>query len=130
MHFRTLPFLYYSVSMSCGFRIQPHGSVVVFLCHQTEMEEMEPFSTYGKKKICIGRLYVNVAMTRTCLCVSAVRMVISSLRDGPGARAPASSLKCSCLQCPAELGMGARLEKHSNSVDCKSPESLPSSTQG
>ena len=83
-----------------------------------------------RKKICTGRLCVDVAITRTCLCVSAVRMATSSLRDGPGARAPASSLKHSCLQCPAELGMGAWLEKHNNSVDCRSPESLPSSTQG
>lgn len=61
MHFRTLPFLYYSVSMSSGFRIQPHSSLVLFLFHQTEMGEMEPFSTYGKKKICIGMLYVNIS---------------------------------------------------------------------
>ena len=51
-------------------------------------------------------------MTRTCLCVCGVRMVISSLRDVPGARAPASSLTCSCLQRPVKLGMGALLEKH------------------
>ena len=55
-------------------------------------------------------------MTRTCLCVSGVRMVISSLRDVPGARAPASSLTCSCLQRPVKLGMGAWLEKHNNST--------------
>lgn len=69
-------------------------------------------------------------MTRTCLCVCGIRMGISSLRDVPGARAPASSLKCSCLQCPVKLGVGALLEKHNNSMDCKSLESLQSGTQG
>ena len=57
--------------MSCGFRIQPHGSVVLFLCHQTEMGEMEPFSTYGKKKnmyrqaLCRCSHYKNLPL---CLC--------------------------------------------------------------
>ena len=53
-----------------------------------------------------------------------------SLRDVPGAPAPASSLKCSCLQCPEKLRMGAWLEKHNNSMDYKSPERLQSGTQG
>ena len=65
-------------------------------------------------------------MIRTCLWVSGVRMVISSLRDVPGARAPDSPLMHSCLQCPVKFGMGVWLEKHNNSMDCKSPESLQS----
>ena len=69
-------------------------------------------------------------MTRTCLWVSGVRMVISSLRAVSGARAPASSLMCSYLQCSVKLEMGVWLEKHKNSMDCKSPESLQSSTLG
>ena len=59
MHFRTLPFLYYSVPVTCGFRIQPHGSLILFLSHQTEMGNMDPFSANGKKKICVGMFYVS-----------------------------------------------------------------------